>query len=193
MPPALQPDFQASVTPALIALVRGNRQAQCGPNLAAAGVDAVALPTPEVASASEGQVAADQSCFRRIVLRRDGARPLVLRGLQVWRDEAQVQMSEDVGHSLSRHVALYVTAQGACAAQLIYEPGEAVAARPVYRATIFSDGVEFARFISDSAPELCFIVAPERAAEASEICFQLDMTQGSAVPAPLLIPSTDCK
>lgn len=82
----------------------------------------------------------------QLVLRRDGARPLKVRGLLV--HSTEVRTTD--GRGLLR---LFATEDGAAVAQLAYEPGEDVAARPVFRAQPVRDADELKRFIDCRAPE----------------------------------------
>jgi hypothetical protein len=80
-------------------------------------------------------------------LRRDGKRPLKLRGLLIHRTEVRAPDG-------SRQLQLFAAEGGGAVAQFAYQPADGVAARPVFRVEPVRDTDELRLFIDSEAAEV---------------------------------------
>jgi hypothetical protein len=111
-------------------------------------------PPPDRPSAASTDSAQPPAIpWRDIALRRDGMRPLRLRGLLVHRTEVRA------GGGGAR-LSLYATPDGSAVAQLSYEPPGTLPVRPVFRVTPIHGPEDLDRFVGAIGPEQCFAVNP---------------------------------
>jgi hypothetical protein len=131
-----------------------------------AGVSATAVASEDNRTAAPPAFPA--APWRDVALRRDGARPLRVRGLLIHRTEVR----EAGGRSVLR---IFATADGDAVAQLAYEPPDTCPARPVYRVARIGGSDDLRRFIRREGPEQCFSVqgALTRSPAAHETCDRL--------------------
>jgi hypothetical protein len=128
-----------------------------------------------------------QPPWRDVALRRDGARPLRIRGLLIHRTEVR----EAGGRSVLR---IFATDDGGAVAQLAYEPPDGCPARPVYRVTRLGGREDLRRFLEREGPEQCFAVHEPVSplSEAHETCdrMRLPVNLPGLVRADELSPYT---
>lgn len=86
--------------------------------------------------------------FVPLTLRRDGGRPLKIRGALIHRTE--VQAGE--GRGL---LQVFAIDSGGAVAQVSYVPPEGLPARPVFRVAEVGDAAELGDFIEREGPERC--------------------------------------
>lgn len=88
-----------------------------------------------------------------VALRRDGLRPLRLKGLLVHRTEVRAGDG-------SACLSLYATPDGGAVAQLSYEPPGSLPVRSVFRVAAIDGPEDLSRFIGTIGPEHCLAVNP---------------------------------
>jgi hypothetical protein len=103
-------------------------------------------------------------------LRRDGARPLRVRGVLIHRTEVLAGEGRGI-------LQLFATEDGGAVAQVAYLPPEGLSARPVFRVTQVGDAAELRAFIDREGPERCLAVrgADEGDAAARDACTLLKL------------------
>lgn len=87
------------------------------------------------------------------VLRRDGTRPLKLRGLLLF------DISRSSGAARSR-LRVFATEDERAVVQVIYLPPEILPARPVFRVASAGSAEDVRRFVATVGPEQCFAACP---------------------------------
>jgi len=155
-----EPEYQATVSPMLLALLRSGIapdeafvvHGRPGAQTHRADLED-GVHTQEASFTEEARVRAPR--FDRVVLRRDGARPLVLSAAVLWSEETKVPVPPNDTHVVTR-TSLYVTEQSEIAAQLCMASDEEALGRPVFLAAMLSDEADFARLKARGQPELCF-------------------------------------
>jgi hypothetical protein len=113
---------------------------------------AVRQPTPargtSAVSAATERSPSSREPFVPLTLRRDGARPVKIRGALIHRTE--VQSGE--GRGL---LQVFATDWGSAVAQIAYVPPDGLPARPVFRVAEVGDAAELGDFIDREGPERC--------------------------------------
>lgn len=179
-----QPSFEATISPGLIAALRGE--------VVTPGADREgAVPEPERLVGDQAQapvlpaVAAQEGPYERIVLRQDGAYPLVFEGALLWQGGRVAQ--GEAGGRVSLQVRLFAAQDGRVAVHCAVEPDGVEAARPVHRAGFVGSQDALGDVLADCTFDACFKAAPHQAQHHSEICAQL-AADWPVFSAPLLLP-----
>ena len=153
---SFEPVYEATVSPLLVAILRGDRVSATGvaSDLAAPNDQFGAPSEPEVQSVRKRTEFSDRQVFSTHVLRQDGSRPIVLDGACVWSEEIR-QTSTKVENWSARQTAnIYVTPHGRLVAHVFWEPGADVAARPVFRCGELHSDQDFLELMaSATAPD----------------------------------------
>lgn len=87
--------------------------------------------------------------WQRIVLRQDGGRPMVFRGLPLF----QARRAATEGGEVA--LGLFLAEAGDLRANLAILPPEGLAARPIHRALALSEAPALARWLRDCVSEAC--------------------------------------
>lgn len=179
-----QPTYHASVSSELVRILSGQGLDDGAPSHSGA----------DVSFESRGDLAASDATaeiigFEKTVLRRDGARPLVLDAMLVWQAHrvAQAPLAPEV--SLTRQISVYVTRDGQIAMHLSFDPGDALMARPVHWAALVRDENEYAQLLGACSPEQCFGVALDPIAAHTKLCAEVALQGGAACAAPMMLPT----
>jgi hypothetical protein len=98
-----------------------------------------------------------------VKLRRDGARPLVFRGLLVASRSDTFSVEDPNGRvPIKRILSVYTTDAGDLAAHVACHPPEDAPARPVHRALLLDDDAAVEALLRSARPEACFSVSSSR-------------------------------
>ena len=157
---------------------RRDRSAQGAP-------DVPQRPSPERQTAASGERPQPPAApWADISLRRDGMRPLRLRGLLLHRTRVR---AEEGGACLS----VYATPDGTAVAQLSYEPPGTLPVRPVFRVSPIDDPEDLHRFVAETGPEQCFAVNPARLDDTARAA--CDLIRLPAILPGLARPAADSR
>jgi hypothetical protein len=107
----------------------------------------IITPDPPIDAPS---IAAD---WQDILLRRDGQRPLAIRGLAIMTRRSLI---EDPYGAAEQSLSLYLTEDRSVVAALAFEPAQTAPARPAHRCQTIRDQGDLEVFLKEWAPELCF-------------------------------------
>lgn len=169
--------YEATVSPELVALLAGNPVEDTpapAPEPVAADSPPPDAPPPEPEVASSGPwgdlpegdpapaKAQATAPWQTLALRCDGQRPVRIRGLSVWCDEAEASFADASGQSGRgrRRFELFLTEAGDIVAQLVVTPPDALPARPIHRVATLSVPGDLGRFLEANDPSDCMAAAP---------------------------------
>ncbi|ETX29344.1 hypothetical protein [Roseivivax isoporae] len=177
MQAAPEPVFEATISPLLIALLRGSSGTGAEP----AGHATVTRGSCPGDAAGDAPPPAVQ-----LTLRRDGERPLRFDGTLLWCDAQTIPVDGSPSASVQRQVELYRCAHGGVVARIVFDPSEGMAARPVFRAAEIASPEEFRQFLDRNGARDCFAVAPGH--HDSRASADLDLLRGPHRTVPPLSP-----
>lgn len=202
---SLQPAFEATVSPELLRLfaaARGGEQQDAAPPAAEAPPDPSHSPQPEGVASSDASdaLASDMTepalddpeprgpDWPPVVLRRDGAWPLVVQAAPVWEDTVELAWCEAGARlgAIQRRVRLFVDRSGRLIAQVILAPAAGLAARAIHRVAYLDDAGGFHRLLAENGPSACFAVSPFGAPRGASVA-SLRFPAGT----PPLLPPTE--
>ncbi len=114
-----------------------------GPDEGPGAAPAAGDQTGECPGAASGPPRVD------VLLRRDGGRPLKLRGILLVDAGAE-------GPWGSSRLRVFLADDGRAVAQIAYLPDETLPARPVFRVARIGSAEDLHRFVAETEPALCF-------------------------------------
>lgn len=136
----------------LLARMRDDSSAMVPGSLVTSLVETAIAPTAKLASRSE-PAKPDPSFWSEIILRRDGQRPIMFRGLPVLSRSCSARVAPG---SAEQRLTVYLAEGDLLYASLVFEPPNDACAHPSHRCQPIRDKGEFELFLKDWRPELCF-------------------------------------
>ncbi len=172
---AVTPNCEATVSPELIALMRGLATAKADADAAAETVNAEepdiadeaevvqADPVLEGTSpASVTQPLADTGPLHAVSLRIDGARPMQFVGSELCAADLKqsVQDANGFAGEIATHLRLFRADDGRVLAHVATEPGPGLPARPIHRVADVWASSDLAAFVKAASEDACFAATP---------------------------------